>query len=96
MWLISADVGGVFNGDVEVRTLTTDVSGRIRLTACGFLQGPAVQPRPVFLAAQGWLGAALHVGWRAFPGAAQRHLHNAGTGRVAQRQKEALQKRNAV
>lgn len=87
MWLTwSADVSGVFNVHVEVRTLTTHASGRIRLTAFGFLQGPAVEPRRVFLTALGWLSSALHLGWRAFPGAAQRHLHDAGTGRVEQRE----------
>lgn len=79
-----ADVTGAFRVDVEVGRLATDASGRIRLTASGFSQGPAVEPRQVLLPALGGLGSALHVGWRAFPGAAQRHLHNAGTGRAIQ------------
>lgn len=69
-----------------------DVSGRVLLTAFGFLQGPAVQPGRVFLAALGWLSSALHVGGRAFPGAAQRHLHDAGTGKVEQSEHDALQR----
>lgn len=66
--------------EVEVRTLNTDVSGLFRLNVFGLPQGPAVQPWQVILPAAGWLSSALHVDWRTFPGAAQRHLHNAGTG----------------
>lgn len=82
IWLRSTDVIGVLKVDVEVRTLTTNVGGRIRLNVFGLPQGPAVQPRQVLLPALGWLSSALHMGRRTFPGAAQRHVHNAGRGRT--------------
>lgn len=101
IWLRSTDVIGVLKVDVEVRTLTTNVSGRILLNVFGLSQGPAVQPRQVFLPALGWLSSALHMGRRTFPGAAQRHVHNAGTGRTEKslryRQRiEALLKLNTM
>lgn len=101
IWLRSTDVIGVLKVDVEVRTLTTNVSGRILLNVFGLPQGPAVQPRQVFLPALGWLSSALHMGRRTFPGAAQRHVHNAGTGRTEKslryRQRiEALLKLNTM
>lgn len=48
----------------------------------GVSQGSDVQPQRFFLWALGWIISALHVVRRAFPGAAQWHLHNSRTGRI--------------
>lgn len=77
-----SDVSAECDWYLLMSALATNVSGQILLTASAVLQGPAVQPRQVLLPAVGWLSAAVHVGGGALPGAAQRHLHHAGTGRV--------------